>query len=159
MGPWADDAKLLQPAGAKREGSAWTYSAPSVDLSALSTVIARIDAEKALNYRDLVQRNADVGNYGLKLAATGSSALAGGSYGASNLLDGKGDTAWCEGADGDGVGQYVELRAAPGVPAPQHCVLQALMIVPGYSKSQAVYENNGRASTVSIGACGSGSSS
>ncbi len=88
------------------------------------------------------------------LSATASSTLrpqAGNRYDPPLALDGKLETAWCEGARGDGVGEWIEVRAQhlPDWRSPLCWVL----IVPGYAKSQAVYERNGRITRLRISSC------
>jgi hypothetical protein len=66
-------------------------------------------------------------------------------------VDAKLETAWCEGAPGDGVGEWIEVRVdrPPGKRTP----LCAVQIVPGYAKSQATYRANGRVTRVRLASC------
>lgn len=155
LGPWADDSKVLHPAGFKRAGTAWTYTSAGADLAGIGAIVARLDVDSAKQAALISTWNAEPSQWKVPLVATASSTLAGGSYGAGNLVDGRADTAWCEGVEGDGVGQWFELRAAPGTKLSQHCHLQGLAFVPGYAKSQPVFENNNRVRSVALSACGS----
>ncbi len=150
---WDGMTKVVQPAGVKSSGGVHTWTLPNADLRALGSVVVRIDADRVLGHKKLVATNAETGAYTMKLGARASSALSGGSYGAEMLLDGKGETAWCEGKDGDGVGEWVELTVARG-PTQAYCQLEGLVIVPGYAKSQAVWDNNNRISALTLGPCG-----
>lgn len=88
------------------------------------------------------------------LSAKASSTLrpqAGNRYDPALALDDKLETAWCEGAPGDGVGEWIEVRA-------QHLAdwrspLCQVLIVPGYAKSEAVYQQNGRVTRLRISSC------
>jgi VWFA-related protein len=59
-------------------------------------------------------------------------------YQAKHLADGKDSTCWAEGADGPGVGEWVQF----GFDAPK--TLKAMKIIAGYSKTPAVYQANNR---------------
>jgi hypothetical protein len=72
-------------------------------------------------------------------------------YDAARALDGRLDTAWCEGAQGDGVGEWIEVRA-------QHLAgwrspLCQVLMIPGYAKSEALYQQNGRVTRLRIASC------
>ena len=62
---------------------------------------------------------------------------AGTTYGPDHLM-GNGDAAWCEGVPGPGVGQSVTIHHA----SPQ--LMRTINIIPGYSKSDETWRNNGR---------------
>lgn len=59
-------------------------------------------------------------------------------YQARYLADGKDSTCWAEGADGPGIGQWVQF----GFDAPK--TLKAMKIIAGYTKTPAVYQANNR---------------
>jgi len=61
-------------------------------------------------------------------------------YGPTNLTDGDEATAWCEGADGHGVGETVVVE----LPGP------SVQIRAGYGKSPERYRQNGRPHTVEV---------
>lgn len=65
-------------------------------------------------------------------------------YGAHWVLDGSMVTAWNEGSDGDGSGEWVEVRAD----TPQ--VVKGVAIVTGYTKKEDTYYRNNRPSEVTI---------
>lgn len=77
------------------------------------------------------------------LSVTASSSLKG-SYGPANALDGKPETAWCEGAEGQGAGSWLEIRFK----APVH--LDAVQLSGGYFKSAELLAANARPSRVTI---------
>lgn len=64
-------------------------------------------------------------------------------FGPGNLAKEDG-SAWCEGAAGDGIGEWVELRYGRRVR------FRTLMIANGYSRSKATYADNGRVRQVRI---------
>ncbi|NDR56557.1 NADase-type glycan-binding domain-containing protein [Aliiruegeria sabulilitoris] len=66
------------------------------------------------------------------------------SYGPDNLFDGIGQTAWCEGSPGQGVGQRIVIYIHNGAPFRQ------LLIRIGYGKSGQTYGRNSRPSLVRI---------
>jgi hypothetical protein len=59
-------------------------------------------------------------------------------YQARHLIDGKDATCWAEGADGPGIGEWVQF----GFDTPK--TLKALKIIAGYTKTPAVYQANNR---------------
>jgi hypothetical protein len=62
---------------------------------------------------------------------------AGNTYGPDHLL-GNGDAAWCEGVPGPGIGESVTIHHA----SPQ--LMRTINIIPGYSKADEAWRNNGR---------------
>jgi hypothetical protein len=75
---------------------------------------------------------------GVKARARASTTLRGPKdrYGVKNLFDGELATAWVEGAEGDGEGEWVELEFA----APTR--IDGYLIAPGYGKSAEVFRDN-----------------
>ncbi|MBQ9068063.1 MAG: hypothetical protein IJ131_03235, partial [Eggerthellaceae bacterium] len=65
-------------------------------------------------------------------------------YGPRNVLDDNFRTAWNEGADNAGEGQWIELRATE----PQH--VSVVSIAAGYNKSDEVYYNNSRPCDITL---------
>ena len=65
-------------------------------------------------------------------------------YKASNVADRDTKTAWAEGGQGSGAGEWLELR--PEAPKP----LSAIFIAPGYAESDALFAANARPKTVRI---------
>lgn len=75
---------------------------------------------------------------GVKARARASTTLRGPKdrYAVKNLFDGELATAWVEGAEGDGEGEWVELEFA----APTR--IDGYLIAPGYGKSAEVFRDN-----------------
>lgn len=69
--------------------------------------------------------------------AAASSMLSGGDYDVWNMLDAEFETAWVEGVEGDGCGEYVEFTF------PENTVITSMYIWPGYLKSKDLFEKNG----------------
>ncbi len=65
-------------------------------------------------------------------------------YGPRNATDGNVRTAWNEGADGNGVGEWMSLEAD------SEQVVRGVRIVGGYPKREDVYYNNNRPKNVTI---------
>lgn len=68
------------------------------------------------------------------------------SYDASNVLDGSPDTAWAEGAEGNGVNQWIMLTADAG----ERALLSKLSILNGYQRTESTYYANGRIKEIEI---------
>ena len=76
-----------------------------------------------------------------KITATASStrpALAGNTYDAGNVLDGRLMTAWVEGAEGPGLGEWIRCDFEREV------TLERISIAPGYFKSPQIWARNNR---------------
>ncbi|PHP67198.1 hypothetical protein CSC94_09095 [Zhengella mangrovi] len=65
-------------------------------------------------------------------------------YGADNLIDGAGDTAWCEGVNGPGLGQRIVISIRGGAP------FDRIMLWNGYQKSRTAFTRNGRPSALRV---------
>ncbi len=153
LGSWAETTTILHPAGARRVGDVYSWSLPKTDLRELAAIVAQVDVDAVFGHRQLVATNRQQEAYSMTLSARASSVLAGGGYEVDGLLDGLAETAWCEGVEGDGVGEWVELSVARP-PREAYCQVHGLVIVPGYARSQAVWEDNNRVASVSVGPCG-----
>lgn len=68
-------------------------------------------------------------------------------YAPSRLAAPSLETAWCEGAEGNGVGEWIELNLANPFVAKEGFVLE---ILPGYVKNNALYLSNGRPQELAI---------
>ncbi|MGZ5435637.1 MAG: discoidin domain-containing protein [Pyrinomonadaceae bacterium] len=82
----------------------------------------------------------------LKITASASSirlAVQANTYYASNAIDGKRATAWIEGADGPGIGEWIRFDFD------REITLHRILWQPGYFKSPAIWNQNNRLATVS----------
>ena len=65
-------------------------------------------------------------------------------YDPGNLLDGRAKTAWVEGVQDDGVGEWIEVTFRPGVE------LYGVAMLNGYGQSEKTFKENGRVSAVEV---------
>jgi hypothetical protein len=82
----------------------------------------------------------------LKITASASSmrlAVQANTYYAANAIDGKRSTAWIEGADGAGVGEWIRFDFD------REITLHRILWQPGYFKSPAIWNQNNRLARVS----------
>lgn len=82
-------------------------------------------------------------NYAITASSTHES-MAGIGYSPDNLRDGSADTAWVEGASGDGVGQTLTLTL------PDVTSLKGFCIRNGYAKTDKSFAENGRAQLIDV---------
>lgn len=75
---------------------------------------------------------------------TASSTLAGPGYAPRNAADGKPATAWCEGAAGDGAGEWLRLDFGRAV------AVKVITLAPWYAKSRTTLAANGRVKRLRI---------
>lgn len=79
------------------------------------------------------------------LTATASSVLENSSsYNAENAIDGNEKTAWVEGAEGDGIGEWILLSTADG----SQMELYAIDFMLGYHKSENLLQQNGAPTSI-----------
>ena len=84
-------------------------------------------------------------NTPLKITASASSmrlAVQANTYYASNAIDGKRSTAWIEGVDGAGLGEWIRFDFD------REITLHRILWQPGYFKSPAIWNQNNRLATV-----------
>ncbi len=81
----------------------------------------------------------------LKITASASSirlAVQSNTYYAANAIDGKRSTAWIEGVDGPGIGEWIRLDFD------REIVIHRILIQPGYFKSPQIWAGNNRLAVV-----------
>lgn len=73
-------------------------------------------------------------------------------YSSSNLFDNKLDTAWVEGANEGGIGEWVKIKieAEKDSPTTTPFSITKIGIIPGYAKSTDSWENNNRVKTLLV---------
>jgi len=83
----------------------------------------------------------------LEISSKSSSTLKG--YPTTNLFDKKIDTAWVEGAKGDGIDEWVtvKLDAKKESPTTTPFTIHWIGVIPGYAKNQKTWEENNRVKT------------
>lgn len=145
-----DDATTPPPAGHRGDRLSWSFT--DVDLARAGALDVRINAEPVLLVDQLTGWNRDH-NQGLSVKASSTLADPNRRYAAARLIDGSAATAWCEGATGDGVGEWVELRW-PTADEESYCRLEGFAIVPGYAKNATTFRDNNRVTRIALSPCG-----
>lgn len=74
------------------------------------------------------------------------------SYKSANICDGKTETAWVEGAKGNGVGEWIKIQldAEKRSPSSTPFSVFEVGIIPGYSKSEKTWRENNRIKTLTM---------
>lgn len=72
-------------------------------------------------------------------------------YFPKNVMDGKPETSWTEGATGHGVGEWIKLESG------QDQVVTGINIMAGYAKNDQIYQQNNRIKTLKV-ECSDGTS-
>jgi hypothetical protein len=161
MAPYAtlnfvNSASFEAPHSKSKGVYSWSYT--DVDLKRLATLSVKFDMEPMLEHEDMlarIQQSKYKGSFKFSASSTlpdqGSK-----HYGVANLTDGKLDTAWCEGKDGNGVGESLQVIVSPD-PSTDRGGLWALAIAPGYASSAKSWTSNGRAKSFKVSLCNSDS--
>lgn len=78
-----------------------------------------------------------------------ASSVLGATYQGSNLFDGKTETAWVEGAKGNGIGEWIKIKLDAKKVSPSSTPFSVFEvgIIPGYAKSKKTWEENNRLKT------------
>ncbi|MCA9494019.1 MAG: hypothetical protein KC621_29025, partial [Myxococcales bacterium] len=159
LGRFGTRATVNGPKGATLASGHVRLVAEAVDLKTLPPLDIALAVEDVDRQEQLVAIAR--GPMWRPASATASSTLAGQgkvTYAADHLIDGDPKTAWCEGVDGDGVGQTLELRwkappeQLPVYFRPDSCVL-AVGVLPGYASSRSAWTNNARAAELTLRPC------
>lgn len=107
-----------------------------------SELISKYDAEVMENMWDVIGGACSwycgAGEYGVQ-ASSQLSSQGKNDYKTLNISDLNYKTAWVEGVDGDGIGEYIEFKFSP-----THPRLTEIIIVNGYVKSKSAWKNNSR---------------
>lgn len=145
--------KVVSPIGARFADDKIEWSFRNVDFKSLGSIVVDRNAVRFLApWPDAGWIRARA-----ELRATATSTLSSQgrhSYGAANAVDGRAETAWCEGAPGNGEGQGLEVEWTGPAPSPGvTCAVRDYEIVPGYARDAAAYENNGRVARARIESC------
>jgi len=161
-GPYKGYLTIKQPQGFVQDNERWVWTQKQVDLKQVRMVDVTLD--RSVDDANQLATWNKWGDIKFNKATTvrASSELPPSkktTYVAANVLDGDPDTAWCKGAPGDGVGQYLEFRAKKDSFAKNmesFCTLEGLIVSKGYLKSQGVYMLNNRISKIAISDCNGG---
>jgi hypothetical protein len=174
LGPHAAKAKIKGPPGYKREGQKLTWNFQDVDLKTFPHLYVSYDLDKdAIRYsaaaleqtkgQKIPWHTYNLGNakfYPSKehITVKASSSLKGkkkNAYGVDKLMDGDLKTAWCEGAQGPGLGEWIEVRIKnlPPVCDREGGTWPTFMLVPGYAKSKRLWSGNNRVIEATVERC------
>jgi len=159
LGARAELARVVGPPGGVREGRTVRWSLLQADLKALPNLQIDYSATALLQQTQLQElaRSGHSSGLASRTKITSSSSLAASgdlTYTPTNLTDANLKTAWCEGASGPGVGEWLELEVAPGEPlCGSGPFLSGLLMVPGYAKSTGTWTGNGRVRSVQVDRC------
>lgn len=151
----AADIKILKPANRfKKTGDEWIWEfqdleptlADDFEVEAAPEERSYMRSEANPNtyrepYADFINRGGKWSMAHTNYAITASSTLPPNkdiTYRADHLKNVWSEEAWCEGAKGPGIGEWLELK--PTVPKP----LPAIGIIPGYVKDEDVFKANAR---------------
>jgi hypothetical protein len=146
-GKLADDLVVSSPPGWVRQKDTFVLRIDGPDLKQLPPVEVTL-RQAARNFHEQVVKLQP-----LREGARASSVLAPQghfTFGPLNAIDGDPGTAWCEGAPGAGVGQWIEVRAE----APKHgCWLYGYVLTPGFVRDQQTWLRNARPTKVRVDSC------
>lgn len=155
MGPYTSFKKGQGPDGERVNDRTITWSLSDVDFRKLSKLELLFQTE-LLAKKQLLSWNRSAGaNEKIPMKVKASSTLPDigtVNYKPENVLDGKGETAWCEGAPGSGAGQWLQFNLIGNKPG-KYCRLEGIAITPGYAKNQKSYAENGRVRKVRVTDC------
>jgi len=106
-----------------------------------------ISTTKPLSNSAAIESDQNPNSLPLKIKATASSvrySVQSNTYDPSNAIDGKKGTAWIEGADGPGWGEWIRFDFD------REINLHRVLILPGYFKSPAIWARNNRISGATV---------
>ncbi|MGC6510393.1 MAG: NADase-type glycan-binding domain-containing protein [Myxococcota bacterium] len=153
LAPYAS-LKFTQPHST--EGTARMWHFEDVDLKTLGTLSVELDIDPVLEHRDMAAliKGNEFNKFTTITASSTLSAQGRNTYGVDNLQDGDLNTAWCEGAKGNGVGESLTVRIPKAAFENKGPLLWAFAVSPGYAKSEKSWTGNGRTSSLKVGRCG-----
>jgi F5/8 type C domain-containing protein len=129
---------IKQPGSSESTGVS-PASSPSAKPAATST------EKNTSSDRDDIVSSTPANGGPLKITASSSSvrlAVQTNTYYPSNAIDGKRSTAWIEGVDGVGIGEWIQFDFD------REITVHRILIQPGYFKSPAIWSQNNRLATV-----------
>lgn len=154
-GPYTAFEIKKGPQGQKVDGRTVTWSLKDVDLKKIASLEMTF-ASDVLSKKEMLSWNKKASaNEKIPLKASASSSLSNMgnvSYQPENVLDGRGETAWCEGVHGAGEGQWLQFNLMGTLPG-KYCRIEGFAITPGYVKNQKVYLENGKIRKLQITDC------
>ena len=149
---------LITSSGFSLRDGIFVFDEENVDFKIVDRIKVLFDVDPLLRQRDLIAWNRVAPEYArISITAQASSTLKPSkvsTYDAANLLDSDASTAWCEGKDGPGVGEWIELQIAPKTDLAHYCNVEGVAIVPAYAKSRATWAENGGVAKIELSQCG-----
>lgn len=144
--------QVLKPVNRFRKlGESWVWDFENLEPTLADDLVVEAVPEVSRHYggehHDYYNSNGEWYMITTNYKAKASSVLAandGISYDVTNLNDDNPDNTWCEGNPGSGLGEWLELR--PEVAKP----LRALVLLPGYQKSEELFRANARPKRVKV---------
>jgi len=127
----------ISPAGATERDDLLVWDLKDVDFKKMPDLIIRYDLGPSLEEKEIGPKRLDRSLIESIRASSTLPPTAHNRYGVENLLDGRSDTAWIEGKDGPGIGEWIELTFKPGVR------IKGIGILNGYTKSPQSLAENG----------------
>jgi hypothetical protein len=157
LGPWVASGSSISLPGARTEDGVLVWSGKGVDLTKLREFSIKIEDEGLLKSDELAHwaKRTGIGVPPLALEVKASSVLASqgaNSYSPNNLIDGRPETAWCEGQPGT-AGAWFEIRVKERPKISEYCKFFGFAATSGYIKSSRSFADNPRAMRLKVSRC------
>ncbi|MBN2381044.1 hypothetical protein JXM67_14700 [candidate division WOR-3 bacterium] len=136
----AEIGTILLPGTPSLENSVYTYQAEDINLTESENIVISYDisAYRARELFEILRAKRDV------IKSLRVSSVGGEQYGAWNMFDGDLATAWVEGAEGLGIGEWIEVEFTRGLP------FLGVGLINGYMKSEVSYYDNASVSRMKM---------
>ena len=128
---------VVSPPGSVERDGMLIWDLQDVDLRKIPDLVIRYNLGPAEMEKDIRPRRLDRRMIESIRASSTLPRKSQTRYGIENVLDGRSDTAWIEGAKGSGVGEWIEITFKPGT------MIKGIGVLNGYAKSPAALEENG----------------
>jgi hypothetical protein len=135
---------VVSPEGAVERDGVLVWELKNVDLHKLPDLVVTYDLGNAIDEEQIRPKRLDRKMIESIRASSTLASAPHTSYGVENLLDGRSDTAWIEGKDGPGKGEWIDITFKPGA------MIQGIGVLNGYMKSPAALAENGYARKLRI---------
>ncbi len=136
---------VVSPEGAVERDGMLVWELKDVDLHKLPDLVVSYDLGNALDEEQIRPKRLDRRMIESIRASSTLPSAPHTSYRVENLLDGRSDTAWIEGKDGTGKGEWIEITFKPGA------MIRGIGVLNGYMKSPAALAENGYVRKLRIG--------
>ena len=136
---------VVSPPGAVERDGVFVWDLKDVDLHKIPDLVVRYDFGPAAEEEEIRPHRLDRKMIESIRASSTLPSAPHTSYGVENLLDGRSDTAWIEGKDGPGKGEWIEITFKPGA------MIKGIGVLNGYTKSPAALAENGHVLKLRLG--------